>query len=690
MTRSPRRRVQYLLRVSREFDATSLTRLLTFIAGLPVRETVDLTATLEKHATTFSLTASEAALIGLQAAAPSGISFGDPRPPFEDSSAHVQMVWRGRQGADLRTDDVEGGCHAVLAVFSQSELKTATLTMSLRAAMSSAPASYPAWSAATSPAKTGPQLRVHWVLRGEPTGALRRTAVQLAGVLRTRRLEHGQISLRRNRQLGWLWDFLTGEHDPAVTVDEMAGCMFLPLGGTDLPGVDLDVETRLRPAAHASRRRSGNRVFGVTTWPGAAKTLTQAPRAATRHTLITGPSGAGKSWLLTNLLLDDINAGRGVALIDMKGDTAADVTSRIASDRLEDVVLYEPAVGGPVPAMSSLSGSPQMAADVWIGIMRGQFPEAFGIRSQRYLRMAITTLASCDKTATIADLPRLFQNIGYRRGLLTRLKDPLLRGEWAAFESLSPAQQAEHIMPALGKISEVLARQSVRAMLAQQSPKMTLAKAVREGKVVIVSLPPGVIGQPAATMLGALATYEIWQAVMTRQSLSAIKRPYFGLYVDEPAVLNALPVPLDSVLETARGMHCGLTLATQSLHQLPEKVRWAALTNAATVVAFRSSLADSKLLAGELGDISSDQLQNLPPFTAALRLATPDGGVLSTTTVRTPELPNGSISAQLVRQRARYNFGQSPNDVDAEIARRLQGGDTEATPAAIGEIGEVS
>src|SRR4029077_1893217 len=131
---------------------------------------------------------------------------------------------------------------------------------------------------------------------------------------------------------------------------------------------------------------------------------------------------------------------------------------------------------------------------------------------------------------------------------------------------------AEHLIAPLGKVQDVIGRRVVRAVLGQPKPKMTIGRAMREGRIVVVRLSPGRLCVPTAQLLGALVIYEAYQAVMARQQLEADARRPVGVYVDEPAVMGLSGVPLDALYELARGMGVGITTATQGLYQLPPKV----------------------------------------------------------------------------------------------------------------------
>ncbi len=663
-----------------DLTAAQMTQLLGTAASLRRGSEIRLDAISEHDRIRFKFTASERSIAAITSAL-TGIAPGVRVEEGEPASSEGmkfrrRLAWRGKHVL-LRTDESDNAAAALLGVLANTDdSDAAQLSVSLRAVGAVRPAlqngSGQKPDATLQKKYSGHCMRTSVEIAASSPQALGRVTSQLRAALGAR---HGA----RGRLASYPADGLTGlvhRVFPTLTSsilspEEIVGIVPWPIGGPTIPGVEYGLATRLLPP-QAPARCENVRVFGSSTWPGKeSELLTQTASGATCHSLLLGPSGSGKSWLLSGLFLGEVAHGRGALLLDMKGDTASDVIERIGPERIDDVVVLEPASGMAVPGLRSFGGDSELTADLWLQVFRGLFPDTFGIRSQRYLRIACRTLASSDSSATILDLPRVFEDAAYRRSLVSRLDDPLLAREWAAFEQLSEAQQSEHVASPLTKVSEVISRRSVRAVLGQAAPKMTVARALREGKIVIVSLPPGVLGQPAAQLLGALVVFEAWQAIMSRQGLPADQRPYVGLYIDEPAVLGNLPLPLDTLFETARGMGCGITLAAQSLSQLPKSVARAALTNAATIAAFRPPRADAKLLEGELAELSADQLQMLPPFTVALRLGLAPGRISAVTTAKTLPLASPTRLAGEARNRSARRYGIPADEVDAQLRKRL-------------------
>lgn len=467
---------------------------------------------------------------------------------------------------------------------------------------------------------------------------------------------------------------------------ELAGLIGWPLEAPKVPGLVLSAAPQLMPSPRIPTK--GGRTWGLSTWPGMEnRRLAQPVVGSLSHSLIVGPSGVGKSALTASLVAQDLAAGRGCMVIDGKGDLAAEVLRLIPESRRDHgVIVLDPSHGGAVPGLRVFGGAdPELAGDLLLGVFRSIFIDSWGVRSDKWLRAGLVTLAH-DRSATLADLGFLFASDPFRRRLIGRLNDPLLKATWAQFEALSLEARANQLGSPLNKINEVVGRKVVRSVVAQTEPRWDMREVLRRGLVVIVSLSPGVIGSPAARLLGALVTHELFVSVQGRAQVPAAKRRPFNVYIDEPKVaFGDIDVPLDSLYELARGLGVGITMSAQSVTQLPEELQRAALTNAATLVAFRQNADDAKLLSRELPGITPEELQALGRFEIAARIGLDHGDVSPTVTGRTLPPPEPISDPEVVRKASAVRYGAEPQAVDAALAERHGLNDQTTADAVAGE-----
>jgi hypothetical protein len=463
---------------------------------------------------------------------------------------------------------------------------------------------------------------------------------------------------------------------------ELMGMIGWPLGDLHIPGLVLGVAPQLMPFPRLPRK---GLIWAYSTWPGMETRPIAQPLGAL-HAVVAGPTGVGKSNALAGIAGAHIAAGRGLLLLDGKGDLAEQALS-LTDHRREDVIVLDPARPGPVPGLRVFgSGDPETSGELILGVLRSIFIDSWGVRSDKWLRAGLVTLAH-DKTATLADIGFLFTSDAFRRRLTGRLSDPLLKATWAQFEAMSPEARAQQLGSPLNKINELVGRRSVRSVVAQPEPKWDMDEVLKRGQVVIVSLSPGTIGAAASRLLAALVVHALLVSVQARSRIPAGKRRPFYVVVDEPRVFTDIDMPLDSLFELARGLGVSLTISAQSLAALPEDLARAALTNASTLVAFRQSHDDAKLLARELPGVSAEELQALGRFEVAARIGLGPGDVSRPVTGRTLPPPARISDPEQVRRQSAARYGRDPDEVDAGLMERHglsdQAGGTEADEAPL-------
>lgn len=429
------------------------------------------------------------------------------------------------------------------------------------------------------------------------TPARRRALVlDLLAAVRTSELADVHLRLTRERSTRldqasspWLLWPLT------LNVEELAGLTAWPLGDDDLPGLPALHPRPLPPTAGTT---GTNRVIATATAPSVAATLALKSADALHHLHVIGPTGTGKSNLLGGLVVQDIETGRGVVVIEPKGDLVEDILARVPDHRREDVVILDPSDDQPVGLnpLATFGRRADVVADGLLSIFKQLYGEAIGPRSGDILHSALLTLAR-RSDASLVMLPLLLTHPGFRRSLTSNLGDPIaLEPFWALFESWSEAERAAAVAPVLNKIRPLL-RPGLRAVLGQRQPRFDIRQVFTERKVLLVPLRRGVIGAEAASLLGSLVVAELWQATQERAVVAPERRHPVMVYIDEVQNYLHLPTDLADGLAQARGLGVGFTLAHQFLGQLSPAMRSAVLVNARSRVAFQTAHADAVELA---------------------------------------------------------------------------------------------
>jgi hypothetical protein len=465
-----------------------------------------------------------------------------------------------------------------------------------------------------------------------------------------------------------------------LNVSELVGLLGWPLGDQPLPGVPRDASRWLRPDP---RIRPHRRVLGAATAPGEDRQLGLSIDDARHHLHVIGPTGTGKSTLLANLICQDIAAGRGVVVIEPKGDLVQDVLARIPQERVGDVVVLDPTETDYPIGLNPLlvrGRSPELVADQVLAVFHGLYEQNWGPRMQDILHASLLTLAGRGD-ASLCVLPALLTNPAVRRRLRAGIDDPIaLEPFWAWFDAISDAERLQATAPVLNKLRPFLLRKSVRAIVGQVEPRFRIDEVFSKRKIVLVSLAKGLIGPEAAALLGSLFVAELWQAVLGRGRVPVERRHPVVVYADEFQDYVHLPTDMADALAQARGLGVGLTLAHQHLAQLPGNLKAAVLANARSRVCFQLSGDDAQAIARLAGDLlQASDLQRLHRYEAYAQLVV-GGEVTDFASIRTLPLPAPTSDPAAVREASRLRYGRPVDQVEAEIRKLLEGDPDDAGP----------
>jgi hypothetical protein len=415
-------------------------------------------------------------------------------------------------------------------------------------------------------------------------------------------------------------------------------------------------------------------VVADATFPGDRRPLALDLQGRLRHLQVLGPTGTGKSTRLVKMALQDLEAGLSVVMLDPKGDLVQAVLERMPVKRRNDVIVLDPAdTSQPVglnPLQSVDADHAEVVVENLVGLFKSLYRHSWGPRLDDILRAALLTLAGA-KGTTLCEVPLILTDPGYRRRIVGRLDDPVgLESFWGWYESISDAERQLAVGPVLNKVRAFTMRPRVRSIVGQSQPRLNLREVIENGKVLLVSLASGLLGDEAAALLGALVVSELWNATLARAAQHSDSRRPVMAYLDEWQNFLHLPTPMASVLAEARGMGLGMVLAHQHLGQLPTDVQHAVLANARSKVVFQLPAGDARLMAKELGDVLTDgDLQGLGAYEVAAQLFAA-GTTQPVATGRTRSMTDATGSADDVRALSRQHYGRPREEVESELRKR--------------------
>jgi hypothetical protein len=456
-----------------------------------------------------------------------------------------------------------------------------------------------------------------------------------------------------------------------LSAPEVAAVIGWPIDGPDLPGLELGAARRLAPSAELS---GTGRRLGTADLAGLNRPVAISPAASTRGLYVLGPTGTGKTSLLKNLIHDDLEAGRGVAVIETNGDLSRELTDSVPPSRVDDVVLLDPTDQEHVIGFNPFAGSPDpsLVADQLGELFQRLWKDFWGPRTAQLTHMGLLTLAR-RRRSTLLDLPRLYLDPTFRVQVLAGLDDPIGLGpDWRWFGALSEREQLTVVAPLLNKVRAFTARPAIRAIVGQFAPRLTIREMIEQNKILLVNLPKGLIGTETAQLLGCLVLVSIWQALTQRAALSPDERHPFGLYVDEVQDFADAPVPWDEMFAQGRKYGLALTVAHQNLEQLPRELREVILANARSKAVFTLGPHDAKVMAqGFAPALTGDDLQALDPYAVAALVALDSGAVARPVTLTTPAPLPSLGSAERVRSASAANYARPRAFIEEALRRQV-------------------
>jgi uncharacterized protein DUF87/type IV secretory system conjugative DNA transfer VirD4/TraG family protein len=402
----------------------------------------------------------------------------------------------------------------------------------------------------------------------------------------------------------------------------------------------------------------------------------------TRHAYIIGGTGTGKTTLLRSMAQQDIEEGRGVCVIDPHGPLTEELLEGIPAHRAADVVVIDPSdavapiglnlldCSGPTRAIQI-----NFAVNELIKILDRLYDLRLtgGPMFEQYFRNALLLLMDSEiGGATLMDVPLVFEDSDYRAFLKRHCLNPSVERFWSR---QAEAVMGDHALVNMGpyitsKINQFTTNAVLRPILGQAAPKLDIAEAMRERRIVLVNLSKGLIGELDAQLLGMLFVGKLFICALARRTSASGTESPFHLYIDE--FQNFVTDTVAHMLAEARKFGLSLTLANQTLSQLSvnpgrHSVLDAVLGNCGSLLCFRVGPIDAeRLQTYTQPELSARDLQNLPDFHAAMRLLVnnrPAPPFVLTTAPYRPVGPSASVEALKLDSRKRY--GRAPDETEA-------------------------
>ncbi|MCX6811048.1 MAG: type IV secretion system DNA-binding domain-containing protein [Candidatus Berkelbacteria bacterium] len=392
-----------------------------------------------------------------------------------------------------------------------------------------------------------------------------------------------------------------------------------------------------------------------------------------RHCYIIGKSGTGKSTLIENMAIDDVMENRGVIIVDPHGDLVDKVLACMPDDRINDVIVFDPADRAFPIAFNLLDKVEDdfkgMVASGFVGIFKKIFGESWGPRLEHILRNTVLALLDFPES-TMLDIPRMLTEKRFREKVVSFVTDTVIKEFWInEFAQYDVKFRTEAVSPILNKVGQFLSSATIRNIVGQPHSRINIREIMDSKKILLINLSRGKIGEDNSALLGAMMITKIQLSAMSRADVTIDNRPDCYLYVDE--FQNFATESFAVILSEARKYNLNLTIANQYITQMPEIVRDAVFGNAGTIIAFRVGGTDADFLVKEFEPVfEANDLVNLDRYQIYTKLLI-DGITKPAFSARTlPPFEKISGNRDQIIETSRKNYAANRSEVETMIIEK--------------------
>ncbi len=489
------------------------------------------------------------------------------------------------------------------------------------------------------------------------------------------------IKPKNNQKLFQEFSFRTFSKEEAIVLNsgELSSIFHFPNAFTEVPRIK---HAKTHEAPPPSNLPDSGVLIGRSVYRGEARDVRVSDEDRRRHIYVVGQTGTGKSNLLTTMVKDDILQGKGVAIIDPHGDLTLDILGLVPASRKDDVIVFDPSDLERPLGLNMIEydlNRPEEKTFI-VNEMQSIFNKLFsqetmGPMFEQYMRNALLLLMedAPNEPATLMEVPRVFTDGAFRARKLARIKNPAVIDFWEK-EAVKAGGEAalQNMTPYItSKFNNFNANDYMRIIIGQPKSAFRFRDAMDQGKILLINLSKGKIGDINANLLGMIIVGKILMAALSRVDVPQENRRDFNLYIDE--FQNFTTDSIAVILSEARKYRLNLTIAHQFIAQLSEKIRDAVFGNVGSLIAFRIGSQDAEVLSKQLAPVfTEDDLINLDNFNACVRLLI-SGETSVPFNIKTIRSEPGDRNvATALRNASRSKYGEDREKIETEILKRLR------------------
>ena len=479
------------------------------------------------------------------------------------------------------------------------------------------------------------------------------------------------------------------QHKPFIlSVEEIATIWHLPTILVQTPNIDWVLSRKLEPPSDLpipdlTDAKSELTELGEAVFRGHRNRFGIRLDDRRRHIYIIGKTGMGKSTLLENMVFSDVHSGRGVAVIDPHGDLIDAVQKFIPKQRSNDVVFFDPSDTA-YPISFNVLDCPNkeqrvLTASGLMSVFTKLWPDAFSGRMEHILRNTLLALLEYEGSSMMG-IMRMYADAQYRKKVVDHITDPVVRSFWQdEYATWSEKYRTEAVAAIQNKVGQLLSTPLIRNIVGQVKSKFDIRHAMDTGKIILVNLSKGKLGEDTSAFLGSMLVTKFQIDAMSRADIPEKERRDFFLYVDE--FQNFATESFATILSEARKYRLSLTMANQYVSQLligdsRTTLRDAVFGNVGTLVSFQVGSDDAEVLSLQFEEtVTPKDILSLPKYHAYSRLMI-DGmpsRPFSVSTLPPPVYEQDADRLEVLRHLSRERYSEKREVVEEKINKWAAG-----------------
>ncbi len=422
-------------------------------------------------------------------------------------------------------------------------------------------------------------------------------------------------------------------------------------------------------------------LLGYNNYRGRSVPIYMSPNDRVRHFYVVGQTGTGKTGTFINMIAQDIRAGKGVCYIDPHGTDIQTILSFVPPERMDDVIYFDPAYT-PRPMglnMMEYDASRPEQMTLVIDELMGIFNQLFDMQAQggamfqQYFKnSAFLVMADPSSGNTLLEVTRVLSDKAFRDMKLSRCTNPIVRQFWRNAEETTGEQSLANFVPYISsKFDPLISNEIMRPVIAQEKSSFNMRTVMDEGKILLVNLSKGRLGELNSNLIGLIIVGKIQMAALSRVDSYGQSLRDFYLYIDE--FQNVTTPSISSILSEARKYRLSLNIAHQYLDQLSDDIRAAVMGNVGSMAIFRISPEDAEILAPRLDPtFTAKDIVKLDNRNAYMSLLV-DGKPARAFNMTTADFPQGNAAqVEQLKQLSYLRFGRDRAEVESEIMQKYE------------------